>query len=60
MVVRAVAEAHQGRFILRSKPGRGTSALVELPLLSDFSVTATESDAVTAENRAQVFAGGYR
>ena len=60
MVVRAVAEAHQGRFILRSKPGRGTSALVELPLLSGFSATATESDAVTAENRAQVFAGGYR
>ncbi len=60
MVVRAVAEAHQGRFVLRSKLGRGTSALVEVPLLADFSVAASKSTAMTAENTAQVFAGGYQ
>lgn len=49
MVVRAVAEAHQGRFVLRSKVGRGTSALVELPLLADFSAAAqTEAHAKSA------------
>ncbi|NLY13140.1 MAG: PAS domain-containing protein [Gammaproteobacteria bacterium] len=40
MVVRAVVQAHQGRFVLRSKVGRGTQALVELPLLADFSAAA--------------------
>ncbi len=49
MVVRAVAEAHQGRFVLRSKVGRGTSALVELPLLADFDAAAqTEAHAKSA------------
>lgn len=49
MVVRAVAEAHQGRFVLRSKVGRGTSALVELPLLADFYAAAqTEAHAKSA------------
>lgn len=32
-VVKAVARAHQGSLQLRSRPGRGTCALVELPLL---------------------------
>ncbi len=50
MVVRAVAEAHQGRFVLRSKLGRGTSAVVELPLLAGFSATAqTEPDAASGK-----------
>ncbi len=33
MVVKAVAMAHGGRFLLQSKVGRGTRAIVELPLL---------------------------
>ena len=31
-VVKAVARAHQGELLLRSRPGRGTCALVVLPL----------------------------
>ena len=55
MVVRAVVQAHQGRFVLRSKLGRGTSALVELPLLADFSAAVVDE-----KNRARpVTAGGY-
>lgn len=33
-VVKAVARAHQGELSLRSRPGRGTCALVTLPLFS--------------------------
>ncbi|AKA25913.1 sensor histidine kinase [Pseudomonas chlororaphis] len=33
-VVKAVARAHQGELLLRSRPGRGTCALVVLPLFS--------------------------
>lgn len=33
-VVKAVAKAHQGHLVLRSRPGRGTCAIVSLPLLS--------------------------
>nr|WP_178116201.1 ATP-binding protein [Pseudomonas sp. LD120] len=33
-VVKAVARAHQGELSLRSRPGRGTCALVSLPLFS--------------------------
>ena len=33
-VVKAVARAHQGELQLRSRPGRGTCALVSLPLFS--------------------------
>ncbi|WP_372239673.1 PAS domain-containing sensor histidine kinase [Pseudomonas sp. 8Z] len=33
-VVKAVAKAHQGRLVLRSRPGRGTCATVSLPLLN--------------------------
>ncbi|MFW0758835.1 sensor histidine kinase [Pseudomonas sp. H11T01] len=33
-VVKAVARAHQGELLLRSRPGRGTCALVILPLFS--------------------------
>jgi len=33
-VVKAVARAHQGELQLRSRPGRGTCALVILPLFS--------------------------
>lgn len=33
-VVKAVARAHQGELLLRSRPGRGTCALVLLPLFS--------------------------
>src|SRR5699024_4292029 len=43
MVVQAVVQAHQGRFVLRSKQGRGTSALVELPLLADFSASTEQT-----------------
>ena len=32
-VVKAVARAHQGELLLRSRPGRGTCAMVTLPLL---------------------------
>lgn len=32
-VVKAVARAHQGALLLRSRPGRGTCALVTLPLI---------------------------
>lgn len=32
-VVKAVARAHHGELLLRSRPGRGTAALVTLPLL---------------------------
>ncbi|MNN95267.1 Sporulation kinase E [compost metagenome] len=32
-VVKAVARAHQGTLRLRSRQGRGTCALVELPLI---------------------------
>jgi two-component system sensor histidine kinase FlrB len=32
-VVKAVAKAHHGRLTLRSHPGRGTCAIVSLPLL---------------------------
>lgn len=60
MVVRAVAEAHQGRFILRSKLGRGTSALVELPLLSDFAAPQTKATAAAATHKAQLLTGGYQ
>lgn len=34
-VVRAVAAAHQARFNLRSRPGHGTVASIELPALAD-------------------------
>ena len=34
-VVKAVARAHQGELLLRSRPGRGTCAQVILPLFSD-------------------------
>ena len=34
-VVKAVARAHQGQLQLRSRPGRGTCALLLLPLFSD-------------------------
>lgn len=54
MVVRAVVQAHQGRFVLRSKVGRGTQALVELPLLADFSAAA-ELDV----NPTRAAQGGY-
>ncbi len=55
MVVRAVVQAHQGRFVLRSKLGRGTSALVELPLLADFSTSA-----LSPKQRARpALVGGY-
>jgi two-component system sensor histidine kinase FlrB len=37
-VVKAVARAHQGELSLRSRPGRGTCALVRLPLLADSSL----------------------
>ena len=33
-VVKAVARAHQGELLLRSRPGRGTCALIVLPLFS--------------------------
>lgn len=33
-VVKAVAKAHQGRLLLQSRPGRGTCAIVSLPLLN--------------------------
>ncbi|MNF14795.1 Sporulation kinase E [compost metagenome] len=33
-VVKAVARAHQGQLQLRSRPGRGTCARVDLPLFS--------------------------
>ena len=33
-VVKAVARAHQGQLQLRSRPGRGTCALLLLPLFS--------------------------
>jgi two-component system sensor histidine kinase FlrB len=32
-VVKAVARAHQGELLLRSRPGRGTCALLTLPLI---------------------------
>ena len=34
-VVKAVARAHQGELLLRSRPGRGTCAQVILPLFSN-------------------------
>lgn len=37
-VVKAVTRAHQGDLTLRSRPGRGTCALVRLPLLADASL----------------------
>ncbi|MFJ1339196.1 sensor histidine kinase [Pseudomonas caricapapayae] len=40
-VVKAVARAHQGALVLRSRPGRGTCALVTLPLI----------DALNMENK---------
>ncbi|MEG0860223.1 MAG: ATP-binding protein [Pseudomonas sp.] len=40
-VVKAVARAHQGALLLRSRPGRGTCALVTLPLI----------DALNMENK---------
>lgn len=55
MVVRAVVQAHQGRFVLRSKVGRGTSALVELPLLADFF----EHRQAPAVSSVPTLAGGY-
>jgi two-component system sensor histidine kinase FlrB len=33
-VVKAVARAHQGELLLRSRPGRGTCAILVLPLIS--------------------------
>lgn len=59
MVVRAVVQAHQGRFVLRSKVGRGTSALVELPLLADFVEQCEAPVAASAHNSAPVLAGDY-
>jgi two-component system sensor histidine kinase FlrB len=37
-VVKAVTRAHQGDLTLHSRPGRGTCALVRLPLLADASL----------------------
>ena len=33
-VVKAVARAHQGQLLLQSRAGRGTCAIVSLPLLN--------------------------
>lgn len=55
MVVRSVVQAHQGRFVLRSKVGRGTSALVELPLLTDFSAPRPRP----VHSASAEYAGGY-
>ena len=33
-VVKAVARAHQGDLLLRSRPGRGTCAILTLPLIA--------------------------
>ena len=37
-VVQAVARAHQGELLLQSKVGRGTCAIVRLPLLADMNL----------------------
>lgn len=41
-VVQSVVRAHGGEFTLRSEPGCGTEAIIDIPLFS--SVSATESD----------------
>ncbi|MFI8479419.1 sensor histidine kinase [Pseudomonas sp. NPDC078700] len=41
-VVKAVAKAHQGELKLQSKPGRGTSALLILPLIGAASMIVQE------------------
>jgi len=41
-VVNSVARAHSGALALRSRPGRGTCATLQLPLLPAFSRASTE------------------
>ncbi|MEK1942198.1 MAG: ATP-binding protein [Pseudomonas sp.] len=41
-VVKAVARAHQGELLLRSRPGRGTCAILVLPLISVASQISPE------------------
>lgn len=41
-VVKAVARAHQGELLLRSRPGRGTCAILVLPLISVASLVSQE------------------
>ena len=41
-VVQAVARAHQGELRLRSRPGRGTCAILVLPLIQARSALAQE------------------
>lgn len=41
-VVKAVARAHQGELMLRSRPGRGTCAVLILPLISVASLVSQE------------------
>jgi len=42
-VVTAVARAHQGQVQFRSRPGRGTCAIVSLPLIPGVSATGSDS-----------------
>jgi two-component system sensor histidine kinase FlrB len=42
-VVTAVARAHQGQVQFRSRPGRGTCAIVSLPLIPGVSATGDDS-----------------
>ena len=42
VVVNSVARAHSGALALRSRPGRGTCATLQLPLLPAFSRASTE------------------
>ncbi len=42
-VVTAVARAHQGQVQFRSRPGRGTCAIVSLPLIPGVSATGSHS-----------------
>jgi len=41
-VVKAVARAHRGELLLRSRPGRGTCAILVLPLISVASLVTQE------------------
>jgi two-component system sensor histidine kinase FlrB len=59
-VVKAVARAHQGELLLRSRPGRGTCALLTLPLIPAAPIGSVDicESAATEAALAQGQAGG--